>query len=204
VLPKSAQVFGVHTTHASFVQTCPAGHGWHDFVTPQPRLTAAHPFTSPASWASAHVDGVQHVCSEQTSVPAQLPQLTAGPHPFCTLPHLALPHVGGVHGLHTCPTHSVAPLHEPQVTLPLPQAFGIEPQNEPPSLSVHSGGVLPQMPPWQLWPLGQLQLLVWPHPLVTVPHRFVCGSGVHVGAGHASPWPASLGPPSTHALSTQS
>jgi hypothetical protein len=116
-------------------------------------------------------------------VPSQFPQLTVGPHPLLTLPHFALPQVGGVHPVHTCPTHSVVPLQEPHVTLPLPQAFGIEPQNEPPSVSVHSGGVSPHTPPWQLWPLGQPQLLVWPQPFVTVPQRVVCGSGVQVGAG---------------------
>ena len=60
VLPKLEQVIGLHVVHVSFLQVVPAPHFWQTLCTPQPRLTALHPPTRPASAASAHVSGVQH------------------------------------------------------------------------------------------------------------------------------------------------
>lgn len=49
VLPKLAQVLGVHVTHVFPVQVSPAAHGAQDCCTPHPRFTGAHPVTNPAS-----------------------------------------------------------------------------------------------------------------------------------------------------------
>lgn len=57
--PKSAHVLGLHFEQVpeSKSHTSPEGQGLHDFVTPQPSFTGAHPTTP------VHVDGVQHAPS---------------------------------------------------------------------------------------------------------------------------------------------
>jgi hypothetical protein len=78
-----------------------------------------------------------------------VPQFTFGPQPLLTSPQVALPHDGGVQGVHVPPLHVVVPSHPPQLMLPLPHAFGTGPHLEPapPSAPAHSGGSVPQTPP---------------------------------------------------------
>jgi hypothetical protein len=147
---------GVHAVHTFLVQTSPLGQVEHDFDTPQPRLTAAQPVARPASMAWAHVSGVQQLPRSHTSVPVQVPQETAGPHPLFTWPQVAVPQLGGVHGVQTLFTQAFAPVHAAHVTVPLPQAFGIEPQSAPPAL-VHSGGGVSHTPAMHELPDGQEQ-----------------------------------------------
>jgi hypothetical protein len=62
------------------------------------------------------------------------PQLTEGPHPLFTVPQVAVPHAGGVHEVHTLPTHFVSPVQvPPHVIVPLPHAFSTVPHFSPPS-----------------------------------------------------------------------
>jgi hypothetical protein len=96
---------------------------------------------------------------------------------------------------------------EGHATLPLPQAFAVEPHNAaPPSAGVHSGGASPHTPPMHDLPVGQVQPIVCPQPSLTVPQSAVCALGVHVSGAHASIAEASLTPPSgtTHRLAMQS
>jgi hypothetical protein len=186
--------------HTSFEQTSLDGHLLHTCFTPQPRSTALQPVTRPASITSAHVRGVQHPPSSQASLVPQVPQLTAGPQPLLTCPHVRAPHVGGVHAVHVPETHWLLPLHfDGQATLPLPHALGSDPHDAPPSAEVHSGGVAAHSPPTHVWPAGQEQAMVWPHPSVTVPHSIVFGAGVHVSGTHC---PASTGAPASAAEHT--
>jgi hypothetical protein len=145
-LPKSAQVFGVQVSQASLTQTCPAPHGLQDLLTPQPRSSGAQPGTAPLSKSALQVVGVQQPPSSHTSLMAQVPQDTADPQPLLTLPQVARPHAGGVHGVHIPPEHLFAPAQPPQLTLPLPQAFCTEPHRAIPPAS-HSGAGAAHTPP---------------------------------------------------------
>jgi hypothetical protein len=150
---------------------------------------------------------VQHPPSSHTSLVPHVPQLTAGPQPLFTEPQVARPHAGGVHAVHTPFTHCCAPVHvDGQVTLPLPQALVVAPHSAPPSVGLHSGGVLPQTPPMHDFPAAQVQPIVCPQPSLTVPHRLVWAFGVQVRGAQASIVEASLVPPSgiTHSFATQS
>ncbi len=154
----SAHVFGVQ--HALALQTSPVAHGAHDCWTPQPRFTALQPtapasvVAAPASRASAHVVGVQQAPETQTSPELALghvPQLTAGPQPFeGASPHVRLPQVGGVHGVHLPSTHDVVPVQVAgHAIVLLPHAFSTDPHLAPPSPRRHSGGSVAQTPPTQ-------------------------------------------------------
>jgi hypothetical protein len=70
------------------VQTSPASHTMHDWWTPHPRSTWPQPVTMPASSASPHVEGVQHVWFTQKppSVPQPEPQLMLWPQAFSEVP----------------------------------------------------------------------------------------------------------------------
>ena len=160
-LPKSEHVLGTHATQVSFVHTSLDGHLLQTALTPHPRSTGAHPMTVPASIASAHVRGVQHPPSSQTSVVPHVPQVAAGPHPLLTWPHVRAPHVGGVHAVHLPAVHSVFPAHfDGQATLPLPHALATLPHDSPPSADVHSGGSGAQAPPMHDCPAGHEHAIV--------------------------------------------
>jgi hypothetical protein len=122
-----------------------------------------------------------------------------------TSPQVTLPQEGGVHAVQTPPVHVLVPLQPPHWTLPLPHAFSTEPHVEPvpPSAPMHSGGGAWQTPPMHCCPLGQEQFIVCPQPSLTVPHRFVPGSGLQLSLLQPPASPPSLGICMTHALFTQ-
>jgi len=140
------------------------------------------------------------------SLEPQVPQVTFGPQPLLTVPHVTAPHEGGVHAVQTPLVHVLVPSQLPHCTLPLPHAFSIEPHVEPvpPSAFMHSGGGAWQTPPTQSCPLGQVQFIVLPQPSLTVPQRTVPGSGLQLSLLQPVPAsPPSLGICMTHALFTQ-
>ena len=194
---RPAQVCGVQ--HALPTQTSPDPQGAQEPETPHPRSTDPQPPVKvPASTRAAHVCGVQQAPLVQTSLPPQLPQLTEGPQPLLTWPQVAPLHEGGAHALQAPATHVVVPVHPPHETFPLPQAFAIVPHFEPASVS-HSTGSFPQTPLKHCSPLGHEHGSDWPHPLVTVPQRWVWALGVHVTFAQD---PASFGGADVHTLST--
>ena len=117
---------------------------------------------------------------------AHMPQLMDWPHALLALPQWALPQLGGVHPMHMPCTHC-PPGQLPQWIEPLPQAFCTVPQTEPPSAIEHSGAGAVQAPPVHTVPAAHEQSIVCPQPSVTLPHRWVCGSGVHVSVAQAPP-----------------
>jgi hypothetical protein len=109
------------------------------------------PVTSPASCASEHVWGVQHVPLVHFSLPLHVPQFTAAPQPLFTSPQVIEPHAGGAQPVHVPFSHLLLPVQPPHVTWPLPHAFVRVPHFEPvpPSSPAHSGGGAVHRPPVQ-------------------------------------------------------
>lgn len=199
--PSAASSHESGVQHESPMHTPSFTHGAQDCCTPQLRSTGAQPVTRPASMAAAQLLGVQQLPLSHVSFAPHDPHETAGPHPFATCPHVAAPHVGAVHAVHTPALQAVAPVHPPHFTVPLPQAFITVPHADPaPPSPVHSGGGGPHTPPLHSWPLGHVQAIACPHPLVTVPQSATPALGVHVTFPQVPP-PASVGGGGvTHAL----
>jgi hypothetical protein len=158
----------------------------------------------PASWASAHVWGVQHVPLVHFSPLPQVPHDTAGPQPLFTWPQFIDPHAAGVQAIHVPLSHLLLPVQPAHWTWPLPQAFVIVPHLDPvpPSLPVHSGGGAVHTPPVQSSPIGQVHGLVFPQPSLTVPHRLTPAAGEHVSLPHPPPPASPAGCCVTQALFT--
>jgi hypothetical protein len=113
-----------------------------------------------------------------------------------TLPHVTLPHVGGVQPTQVPAWQTEFPVHPGQTTDPLPHALAMLPQCGPPSVAAHSGGGGPHTPPTHCWPDGHAgHCFVSPQLSAIVPQSTVFAFGVHVSAPHAGP-PPSVGPAS--------
>jgi hypothetical protein len=180
MLPKSAQVRGMHGSHVLLLHA-PPSQNMHCSNTPQPRSIGLQPVTLPAAVAAAHVDGAQHLPPLQISLPGHGdPQLTLWPQAFWARPQVAVPHEGAGQVTHAPFVHCM-PLGQPaQRMLPLPQAFGTVPHRAPPVAVMHSGGGGPQTPAEHCCPFGHEHRMVLPQASATVPHRVVMGSGVQV------------------------
>ena len=168
--------------HTLLLQASPASQPMHGWCTPHPRLTGPQPVTMPASMASAHVEGVQHVPAlvQTPVVPQPEPQLMLWPQAFSAVPHTAPPQEGGVQVVQVLPTQWVPVAHPGHWTFPLPHAFRTDPHVE----LVHSGGAGLHTPPMHCCPLGHEQLSVWLQGSSTTPHRCVLLSGVQVSGAH--------------------
>jgi hypothetical protein len=113
-----------------------------------------------------------------------------------TVPHVVLPHVGGVQATQSPLLHVVfVAWQDPQGTEALPQLLMTFPQLIPASV-MHSGGCWVHTPLMHCWPLGQAgHVIVSPQLSPIVPQSVVYEFGVHVSAPHVGA-PLSVGPAS--------